>query len=51
MGVEVGDGVQWHTRGLNGIVHSGNFSALYLEECVFGDSIVDISSDKHEVAP
>jgi hypothetical protein len=30
---------------------SGKFSALYFEECVVGDSIVDTSSERHEVAP
>jgi hypothetical protein len=50
MGVAVGDGVQWHTRGLNSTVDSGQLSALYFEECVVGDSIVDTSSERHEVA-
>jgi hypothetical protein len=51
MGVAVGDGVQWHTRGLSSTGDSGKFSALYFEECVVGDSIVDTSSERHEVAP
>jgi hypothetical protein len=29
---------------------SGKYNALSLEECVDGDSIVDISSEIHEVA-
>jgi hypothetical protein len=32
-------------------VDSGQFSALYFEECVVGDSIVDTSNEGHEVAP
>jgi hypothetical protein len=51
MGVAVGDGVQWHTGGLSSIVDSGQFSALSFEERVFGDSIVDTSNERHEVAP
>jgi hypothetical protein len=51
MGVAVGDGVQWHTGGLSSTGDSGQFSALYFEECVVGDSIVDTSSERHEVAP
>jgi hypothetical protein len=51
MGVAVGDGVQWHTGGLSSTVDRGQFSALSFEECVVGDSIVDISSGRHEVAP
>jgi hypothetical protein len=51
MGVAVGDGVQWHTGGLSSTVDSGQFSALSFEECVVGDSIVDTSSERHEVAP
>jgi hypothetical protein len=51
IGVAVGDGVQWHTGGLSSIGDSGQFSALYFEECVVGDSIVDTSSERHEVAP
>jgi hypothetical protein len=51
MGVAVGDGVQWHTGGLSSTVESGQFSALSFEECVVGDSIVDTSSERHEVAP
>ena len=30
---------------------SGQFRALYFEECVVGDSIVDTRSERHEVAP
>jgi hypothetical protein len=51
MGVAVGDGVQWYTGGLSSRVDSGQFSALSFEECVVGDSIVDISSEGHEVEP
>jgi hypothetical protein len=51
IGVTVGDGVQWHTGGLNNTRDSGQFSALYFEECVVGDSIVDTSSERHEVEP
>jgi hypothetical protein len=51
MGVAVGDGVQWHTGGLSSTVDNGQFSALSVEECVVGDSIVDTSSEGHEVAP
>jgi hypothetical protein len=51
MGVAVGDDVQWHTRGLSSTVDNGQFSALSFEECVVGDSIVDTSSERHEVAP
>ena len=51
MEVTVGDGVQWHTGGLSSTMDSGKFSALYFEECVVGDSIVDTSSERHEVAP
>jgi hypothetical protein len=51
IGVAVGDGVQWHTGGLNSIGDSGQFNALYFEECVVGDSIVDTSNERHEVAP
>jgi hypothetical protein len=51
MRVAVGDGVQWHTRGLGSTMNSGQFSALSFEECVVGDSIVDTSSERHEVAP
>jgi glycerol-3-phosphate cytidylyltransferase-like family protein len=51
MGVVVGDGVHWHTGGLSSTGDSGQFSALYFEECVVGDSIVDTSSERHEVAP
>ena len=32
-------------------MESGQFSALYFEECVVGDSIVDTSSERHEVSP
>jgi hypothetical protein len=51
MGVAVGDGVQWHTGGLSSIVDSGKFSALSFEKCVVGDSIVDSTSEGHEVEP
>jgi hypothetical protein len=51
MGVAVGDGGQWHIGGLNSIVDRGQFSALSFEECVFGDSIVEIITGRHEVAP
>jgi hypothetical protein len=51
MGVAVGDGVQWPTGGLSSMVDSGQFSALSFEECVVGDSIVDTSSEGHEVEP
>jgi hypothetical protein len=37
--------------GLSSTVDSGQFSALSFEECVVGDSIVDTSSERHEVAP
>jgi hypothetical protein len=47
MGVEVGDGVQWHTGWLSSTVDSGQFSALSFEDCVVGDYIVDTSSEKH----
>jgi hypothetical protein len=50
IGVAVGDGVHWHTRGLSSIVERGQFSSLYLEECVVGDSIFDTSSERHEVS-
>jgi hypothetical protein len=40
-----------HTRGLSSTGDSGQFSVLYFEECVVGDSIVDTSSERHEVAP
>jgi hypothetical protein len=43
--------VQWHTGGLSSTGDSGQFSALYFEECVVGDSIVDTSNERHEVAP
>jgi hypothetical protein len=51
IGVAVGDGVQWHTGGLSSTGDSGQFSALYFEECVVGDFIVDASNERHEVAP
>jgi hypothetical protein len=51
MGVAVGDGVQWHTRGLSSTVDSGQFSALSFEECVVGGSIIDTSSVGHEEVP
>ena len=43
--------MQWHTGGLNSTGDSGQFSALYFEERVVGDSIVDTRSERHEVAP
>ena len=43
--------MQWHTGGLSSIGDSGKFSALYFEECVVGDSIVDTSSERHEASP
>jgi hypothetical protein len=51
MGVAVVDGVQWHTGGPSSTVDSGKFSALSFEESVVGDSMVDTSSEGHEVAP
>ena len=51
MGVAVGDGVQWPTGGLSSIVDNGQFNALSFEDCVVGDSIVDTSSERHEVSP
>ena len=51
MGVAVGDGMQWHTGGLSSTWDSGQFNALYFEECVVGDSIVDTSCERHDVAP
>jgi hypothetical protein len=51
IGFTVGDGVQWHTRGLNSTGDNGQFSALYFEECVVGDFIVDTINERHEVAP
>jgi hypothetical protein len=42
--------VQWHTRGLSSTWDNGQFNALYFEECVVGDSNVDTSSERHEVA-
>jgi hypothetical protein len=51
MEVAVCDGVQWHTGGLGIIEDSGWFSALSLDECVDGDSTIDISSEIHEVSP
>jgi hypothetical protein len=43
--------VQWHAGGLSSTGESGQLSVLYFEECVVGDSIVDTSSERHEVAP
>jgi hypothetical protein len=43
--------VQWNIGGLNSTGDSGQFSALYFEECVLRDSIVDTSSERHEVRP
>jgi hypothetical protein len=51
MGVVVGDGMQWHTRGLSSTVDSGKFSTLSFEECVVEDSIIDTSNERHKVAP
>jgi hypothetical protein len=51
MGVAVGYGVQWHTGGLSNTVDSEQFSNLSFEECVVEDSIIDTSSERHEVAP
>ena len=51
IGVTVADGMQWHTGGLSSTGDSGQFSALYFEECVVGDSIVDTRSEGHEVEP
>jgi hypothetical protein len=39
------------TGGFNSTEDSGKYGALSLEECVDGDSTVDISSGSHEVAP
>jgi hypothetical protein len=43
--------VQWHIGGLSNTRDIGKFGALYFEKCVVGDSIVDTSSERHEVAP
>jgi hypothetical protein len=51
MELAVGDGVQWHTGGPSSTVDSGQFSALSFAESVVGDSMVDTSSEGHEVAP
>jgi hypothetical protein len=51
MGITVGDGVQWHTGGLSSTGDRGEFSTLSFEECVFEDSIIDTSSERHELAP
>ena len=32
-------------------MNKGQFSALSFEECIVGDSIVDTSSEGHEVEP
>jgi hypothetical protein len=50
------DGVQWHTRGPNNSIDSGQFNTLSYAEGVFGDSRVDTSrtdtsSEGYEVAP
>jgi hypothetical protein len=45
------DGVQWHTRGPNNTVDSGQFNTLSYAKSVFGDSRVDTSSEGYEVAP
>jgi hypothetical protein len=51
MGVAVGDGVQWHTRGPSSTVDNDKFSTLPFAESVVGDSMVDTSNEGHEVAP
>jgi hypothetical protein len=51
MGAAVGDGVQWHTGEISSIGDSGQFNTLSFEECVVEDSIIDTSSERHEVAP
>ena len=51
MGVAVGDGVQWHIGEPSSTVDNGQFSALPFAESVVGDSMVDTSSEGHEVAP
>jgi hypothetical protein len=45
------DGVQWHTGGPNNTIDNGQFSTLSYATSVFGDSIVDSSSEGYEVAP
>jgi hypothetical protein len=50
MGVTVGDGVQWHTRGPSSTIDIGQFSALCFAKSVFGDSMVDASNEGHEVS-
>jgi hypothetical protein len=51
IGAAIGDGVQCHAGGLSSTRDNGHINALYFEECVVGDSIVDTSSERHEVAP
>jgi hypothetical protein len=43
--------VQWHTGGTSSTVDSGQFNTLSSVESVFGDSRVDTSSERCEVAP
>jgi len=50
MGVIVGDGMQWHTRGLGSTMDNGKFNTLSCEECVVEDSIIDTRSERHEVS-
>jgi len=49
--IAVGEGVQWHTVGPSSTVDRGQFSALSFAESVVGVSMVDTSSERHEVAP
>jgi len=51
MGITVGDGVQWHTGGLSSTGDRWQSSTLSFEECVVEDSIIDTSSERHELAP
>jgi hypothetical protein len=51
MGVAIGDGMQRHTRGLSSTMDSGQLCTLYFEEFVVKDSIIDTSSERHEVTP
>jgi hypothetical protein len=46
----VGDDVQWHTGEFSSTMYSGQYGALALEECVDGDSTVNIRSGSQEVA-
>ena len=45
------DGMQWHTGVPSSTVDSGQFSTSTYAKCVFGDSIVDTSSEGSEMAP